>query len=79
MTPVVTGDEESNFHLYSRRAVLYVHGFVARHGLDFMRRVPCARLGVSRSSGYQMIAPIDKTPGDSCRVGVTRGEKEAGS
>jgi hypothetical protein len=41
--------------------------------------VPCARLGVSRRSVYQMKAPIGKALGESNCAGATRGGKEAGA
>ena len=50
----------------------------ARHGRDcYGVRVPCARLGVSRSSVYQMTAPIDKVRGEGNRGRVTDRGKEA--
>ena len=55
-----------------------VHGFVyARHGRDCYRvQVPCTRLGVSRSSVYQMTAPIDKVRGEgNCGRVTDRGEE----
>ncbi len=39
--------------------------------------VPCARLGVSRSSLYQMTTPIDKALGEGNCVRATVGGKEA--
>ena len=39
--------------------------------------VPCARLGVSRSSVYQMTPPIDKALGEGNCVRATVGGKEA--
>jgi len=56
----------------------------ARHGHKFMGcrpsgSVPCARLGVSRRSVYQMTTPIDKALGEGNCVRATVGGKEAGA
>ena len=60
------------------RSAARVHRFVyARHGRDcYGVQVPCTRLGVSRSSVYQMIAPIDKVRGEgNCGRVTDRGEE----
>ena len=59
---MITGQPEKIHHSIAALSATSVHPFVyARHGRDCNGvQVPCTRLGVSRSSGYQMIAPIDK-------------------
>jgi hypothetical protein len=55
-----------------------VHGFVyARHGRDCCGvQVPCTRLGVSRSTVYQMSTPIDKVRDEgNCGRATDRGEE----
>ena len=55
-----------------------LHALVyARHGRDcYGVQVPCTRLGVSRSSVYQMTAPIDKVRGEgNCGRVTDRGEE----
>ena len=49
----------------------------ARHGRDWNGvQVPCTRLGVSRSSAYQMTTPIDKVLDEgNCGRATDRGEE----
>jgi hypothetical protein len=50
----------------------------ARHGRDCNGvQVPCTRLGVSRSSAYQMTTPIDKVRGEGNCARATGGGEEA--
>ena len=78
LTSAVTGHARVMIQSIQPNSRAPVHGVVyARHGRDCNGvQVPCTRLGVSRSSVYQMIAPIDKVLDEgNCGRATDRGEE----